>query len=71
MKRVDLLRLIAGAAQRSGREWRLLRDVGDHEVWSFEGIRIVVPRHRELNEMTALRVLIKLEERLGTRWWLR
>lgn len=69
MKRVDLLRLIARAARRSGREWRLLRDRGDHEIWSLDGIRVVIPRHREVNEMIARQILIKLEPRLGERWW--
>ena len=71
MKRVRLIRMIARAARQSGAEWVRLRDNGDHEVWSFDGVRIVVPRHRELNEVTALGILLSLEGRLGARWWRR
>ena len=71
MKRTVLLRTIARAANRTGAEWRLVRDRGDHEVWSLDGIRVVVPRHREVNEMTALRIFLDLDDRLGQRWWRR
>lgn len=66
-----LLRTIARAAKRTGAEWSLVRDRGDHEVWSLDGIRVVVPRHREVNEMTALRIFLDLNDRLGQRWWRR
>lgn len=69
MKRTVLLRKIARSANRAGAEWRLVRDRGDHEVWSLDGIRVVVPRHREVNEMTALGIFLDLEGRLGPRWW--
>ena len=71
MKRTVLLRTIARAANRAGVEWRLVRDRGDHEVWSLDGFRVVVPRHREVNEMTAMRIFLDLEDRLGPRWWRR
>lgn len=71
MKRAVLLRTIARAANRMGAEWHLTRDRGDHEVWSLDGVLVVVPRHREVNEMTALRIFLDLEGRLGSRWWRR
>jgi mRNA interferase HicA len=71
VKRTILLRTIARAANRTGAEWRLVRDRGDHEVWSLDGVRVVVPRHREVNEMTALRIFLDLDCRLGSRWWRR
>ena len=71
MKRTVLLRTIARAANRAGVEWRLVRDRGDHEVWSLDGVLVVVPRHREVNEMTALHILVDLEGLLGPRWWRR
>jgi mRNA interferase HicA len=71
VKRTLLLRAIARAAKRMGAEWRLVRGRGDHEVWSLDGVRVVVPRHREVNEMTALRIFHDLEDRLGPRWWRR
>jgi hypothetical protein len=71
VKRAKLLQTIGSAAQRAGGDWRLVRDRGDHEIWSLDGIQIVVPRHREVNEIIALRIFIKLEPRLGERWWRR
>ena len=64
-----MLRTIARAANRAGADWRRVRDRGDHEVWSLDEVRVVVPRHREVNEITALRIFLDLEGRLGPRWW--
>jgi len=69
MKRAALLRTIAEAARRNRSDWRLIRDRGDHEVWSLDGIPVVIPRHREVNEMVALPILVDLEARFGERWW--
>ena len=71
MKRIDLLRSIARAARRAGMQWLLVRQGGDHEVWDLDGIRVTIPRHRDVNERTALRIRELLEDRLGDRWWQR
>jgi mRNA interferase HicA len=71
VKRTILLRTIARAANRTGAEWRLVRDRGDHEVWSLDGVLVVVPRHREVNDMTALHIHLDLDCILGPRWWRR
>jgi mRNA interferase HicA len=55
----------------AGLRWMLVRQGGDHEVWDLDGIRVLVPRHREVNERTALRIRELLEDRLGDRWWQR
>jgi len=64
-----MLRLIGGAARSAGLEWLLVREGAGHEVWELDGIRVMVPRHREINERTALAILRVLEDRLGDRWW--
>jgi hypothetical protein len=43
-------------------------DRGDHEVWSLDGVLVVVPRHREVNDMTALHIHLDLEGIPGPRW---
>jgi mRNA interferase HicA len=37
--------------------WRLLRHGGDHDIWSRDGGRIMVPRQNEINEYTARGIL--------------
>ena len=42
--------------------WRFLRQGGRHEVWTNGELETTVPRHREINELTA-RAIIRLAER--------
>lgn len=37
--------------------WRLLRQGGSHEVWTNGTNTVSVPRHREVNELTARGIL--------------
>ena len=69
MKREALLRQIGNAARDAGLPWELLRQGSDHEIWSLAGVRVVIPRHREVRELIADRIRKHLEERLGDRWW--
>lgn len=69
MKRVELLRRIGKAAREAGIPWTRLRTTGSHDVWECDGMRIPIPRHREINERTARGILRDLEEKLGDDWW--
>lgn len=71
MKRVDLLRTIGRAARRAGSQWVLGRQGREHEIWSLDGQQIPIPRHREVHELTAKRILKDLERRFGEGWWRR
>lgn len=52
MKRRDLVRQLEAAG------YRKVRDDGDHTVYKKSGFPIaIVPRHRELNELTANNIL--------------
>lgn len=52
MKRRDLVNLLLQAG------YKLERDDGDHTIYKKPGSRAVqVPRHRELNELTAKSIL--------------
>ena len=52
MKRRDLVKLLSQAG------FKLARDDGDHSIYKKTGSRSVqVPRHRELNELTAKAIL--------------
>jgi len=39
--------------------WWKLREGGRHEVWTNGTLKCPVPRHREINEMTARSILRK------------
>lgn len=69
MKRRDLIATIAAAAREAGLSWELVRDSGAHEIWSLDGQRTSVPRHREINEITAEAIMKDLEDKLGKDWW--
>lgn len=53
------LRAIARSADV---ELDLVREGGNHEIWIFAGERLVIPRHREVNERTAEGIIRKAEE---------
>lgn len=53
MKRRDL------AARLTAMGWRLVRQGGSHEIWTDGESSLAVPRHREINELTAKGILKK------------
>lgn len=69
MKRTELLRQMDRAARAAGLQFHLIRSTGDHDVYSLEGLRIGVPRHRDIAEGTADGIRRRAEEKLGKRWW--
>lgn len=69
MKRIDLLRAIRRAASVAEIGFVLKRQGRDHELWLCGQTEIVIPRHREINELTARGVLKDLEHELGKGWW--
>lgn len=71
MKRKAMIRSIADAARDHGLRWEFVREGRDHEIWMFEGRAVIIPRHREVDEFTAGRILDELEPWLGRRWWRR
>lgn len=69
MKRKDLLKKVSEAAKAKGLIFASIRNKGDHEVFSLDGQRVTVPRHSEINELTARSILKDLEDKLGKDWW--
>ncbi len=69
MKHVELIRRIGVAARRGDIGWRLVRHGREHELWQCGPISVVIPRHREIGEMTAHRIMADLTPILGPRWW--
>jgi len=57
LKRTDLVRRIAKAAAARGIEFVLVREGGGHSIYRYGSQNVVIPRHREINEMTARGIL--------------
>jgi mRNA interferase HicA len=51
MKKVDI------ENQLSKLGWKFLRHGGNHDIWTNGKIKESIPRHREVNEYTAKKIL--------------
>ena len=71
MNRRTLIRKIAKEAQRQQLNWRLAREGADHSIFDLDGLSITVPRHSDLNELTALGILKRCAMKFGPKWWRR
>lgn len=69
MKRRELVKRIRAEAKAQGVEWSFTREGGRHEVYSLDGLVIPVPRHAEINEITAQGIMKECEAKLGKGWW--
>jgi hypothetical protein len=71
LKRRQLIEAIADGARVARLDWRLVRQGAWHEVWELDRLRVTIPRHRELNERTAIGIMKAFEVKLGKEWWRR
>jgi mRNA interferase HicA len=69
VKRADLIRKISQAATATHIEFVLVREGGSHSIFRCGSQNVVVPRHREINELTARRIMRDLDGALGKDWW--
>jgi mRNA interferase HicA len=69
MRRAALLRKIAKQASTEGVEFMLVREGGSHSLYRCGTVRLVVPRHTDINELTARGILVETEQVLGKGWW--
>ena len=53
MKRRDLIKTLRTMAQGAGVDFVLVRNGANHDIFRLHQVLIVVPRHNEINEMTA------------------
>ncbi|WP_329109019.1 type II toxin-antitoxin system HicA family toxin [Micromonospora sp. NBC_01699] len=60
MKRADLLTVISKAAAEAGCDFIFVREGGSHTVYRFGSQQFTVPRHKEINELTARGILRNL-----------
>lgn len=71
MKRRALIQRIQGAAAVGGVACFLIRQGARHEFWDVGGVRLSIPRHRDINDWTAEAIMRDLEPVLGEGWWRR
>ena len=57
MKRRDLLRQLAKAAQAQQVSFAFVREGANHTVYRFGGRNVIIPRHSEIVERTAQAIL--------------
>ncbi len=62
MKKRDLIRQLREIAKAADTELGFIREGANHEIWTIGGQRLVIPRHREINERTAQGIIKKAKE---------
>jgi mRNA interferase HicA len=62
MKKRDLIKRLRAIAKAANTDLELVREGANHEVWTIGDERLVIPRHREINEYTAKGIIKKAEE---------
>jgi mRNA interferase HicA len=65
VKRRELIRRLEAVARERGACLTLAREGGAHTVYVVGAVRIVVPRHREINELTARGIIDDVRRGLG------
>jgi mRNA interferase HicA len=67
--RNELLRKIRRAAADKDVDFGLVREGGSHSIYRCGGQKVVIPRHNEINELTARGIMRDLSSELGEDWW--
>ena len=62
--------MIRSAARENGLSWAQVGSRGSHDKWRLGArVQVAIPRHREINELTARAILAATEDELGEGWW--
>lgn len=67
----DIVKRIRREAKRQGMTFELDREGANHEVYSLDGLTIVIPRHREIGEGLTESIYHDCQAKLGKGWWRR
>ena len=57
MRKRELIKRLRLIARERDLEFGLVREGRNHEMWRIGNARLVIPRHREINERTAQGIL--------------
>jgi mRNA interferase HicA len=70
VKRRDLIRKIGQQAKARGLAWEAVRAGAEHDIYRLGvAAQVSIPRHNEINEITARKILQTTESELGEGWW--
>jgi hypothetical protein len=69
VKRQELLRKIRKQAKVHDLNLDEVRDSGIHTIFRVGQAQFSVPRHAEINELTAQGIMRYLESEFGKGWW--
>lgn len=61
--------MITKAAKAHGLTFEVVREGGNHTVYSLDGLRIPIARHGEIPERTTQDIYSECEPKLGKEWW--
>lgn len=62
MNKRSLIKRIRDIAKEEGFELTFARQGRNHEIWIVRNQRLVIPRHRQINEHTAQSIIAAVEE---------
>lgn len=62
MKKRNLIKQLRLIAKEAGVELVFIRQGGNHEIWRISDRRLVIPRHRDINERTAEGIVRRVRE---------
>lgn len=62
MKKRELVKRLRAIAASADLALEFVREGASHEIWRIGSDRLVIPRHRELNEHTAEGILRRARE---------
>ncbi len=62
MNKRTLIKRIREIAKEDGCELTFVREGGNHEIWAIRSYRLVIPRHRKINEHTAQSIIKMVKE---------
>ena len=58
----ELIRRLRRIASDNGSTLTFVREGSNHELWEIDGERLVIPRHREINEHTVRAIVNQARE---------
>ncbi|GAA5044558.1 hypothetical protein [Nocardia callitridis] len=67
-KRRDIIKTIRDAAKKQGLATEVTES-GNHTIVIVDGMKIPLPRHNEVREMTTRGIYKQAAEKLGEDWW--
>lgn len=65
----EILKKLRKAARSAGYSFEFSRSGGNHDIYTLDGVMIVIPRHRDINELTTLSIYKAAADKLGKKWW--